>query len=373
MLNSDTLIDLQESRLHTLKANFVQELNGLESEFENERAGLLTQHAREMADIMSIMGRMEQDFQDVEADAKHEYSSHRDDVKNKNLEEKHALRIQLESTVEDLWRQFQTALSQYNSSTEERKKQFEDLKAKDQKNAKEIESQMKRLVKLQENIAHLKAKLSNNAKDYEERNRSLCEEKEAIQTHFQAMKRRMNSFREEEKRKLTELTVVTSKVLKKLDDKVAKAERIIKLAEMNSKLETEEEKMLPFYTPEAVTVKVDDGSADPEVIQQQETDRQTALPLDLPKEFDPMDQFSKRYNKVLLDRIALEQKRSTLREENEHLQSILKQYLDGLSVNEHVLSNLNPLLVVNGRTNAPLNHPEGPVNVTFIEASQVHV
>lgn len=61
-----------------------------------------------MADIMSIMGRMEHDFQEVEADAKHEYSSLKDDVKNKNLEEKHALRIQLESTVEDLWRQFQT-------------------------------------------------------------------------------------------------------------------------------------------------------------------------------------------------------------------------------------------------------------------------
>jgi capsule polysaccharide export protein KpsE/RkpR len=92
---------------------------------------------------------MEQDFQETEADAKHEYSSLKDDVKNKNLEEKHALRIQLEGTVEDLWRQFQAALNQYNASTEERKKQFEDLKQKDQKNAKEIEQQMKKLVKLQ--------------------------------------------------------------------------------------------------------------------------------------------------------------------------------------------------------------------------------
>lgn len=53
------------------------------------------------------MTRMEMDFQEIESDAKHEYSSLRDDVKNKNLEEKHALRIQLEGTVEDLWRQFQ--------------------------------------------------------------------------------------------------------------------------------------------------------------------------------------------------------------------------------------------------------------------------
>lgn len=51
--------------------------------------------------------------------------------------------------MEDLWRQFQAALNNYNATTEERKKQFEELKQKDQKNAKEIEHQMKKLVKLQ--------------------------------------------------------------------------------------------------------------------------------------------------------------------------------------------------------------------------------
>jgi hypothetical protein len=66
------------------------------------------------------------------------------------------LRIQLEGTVEDLWRQFQVALNQYNQSTEERKKQFEELKQKDQKNAKEIELQMKKLVNLQVCVLILK-------------------------------------------------------------------------------------------------------------------------------------------------------------------------------------------------------------------------
>lgn len=58
----------------------------------------------------------------------------------------------MEGTVEDLWRQFQAALNNYNATTEERKKQFEELKQKDQKNAKEIEHQMKKLVKLQVTI-----------------------------------------------------------------------------------------------------------------------------------------------------------------------------------------------------------------------------
>ena len=65
-----------------------------------------------------------------------------------NLEEKHALRVQLENAVEDLWMQFKAALTNYQETTEERKKAFEELKAKDEKSAKEIEMQMRKLQRI---------------------------------------------------------------------------------------------------------------------------------------------------------------------------------------------------------------------------------
>ena len=89
--------------------------------------------------------------------------------------------------------------------------------------------------------------MSNNAKDYEERNKALKEEKDAIQTQFQSLKKKMNNFREQERERLTELTILSNNTIKTLKGKVEKAEMIIKLAEMNRKLETEEEKVLPFY------------------------------------------------------------------------------------------------------------------------------
>ena len=58
------------------------------------------------------------------------------------------MRMQLEGAVEELWRQFQEALRQYNSTTEDRKKHFEELKAKDMKSAQEIEMQMRKLQKI---------------------------------------------------------------------------------------------------------------------------------------------------------------------------------------------------------------------------------
>lgn len=64
------------------------------------------------------------------------------------MEEKHALRVQLESMVEDLWGQFQQALKNYQETTGERKKAFEELKAKDEKSANEIEMQMRKLQRI---------------------------------------------------------------------------------------------------------------------------------------------------------------------------------------------------------------------------------
>ncbi len=83
-----------------------------------------------------------------------------------------------------------------------------------------------------------------------------------------------------------------------------------------------------------------------------------------------MQQFSKRYNKVFLDKLALQNKFGSLSDENARLRSILKQYLDGITLSESVLSQLNPLIVVNGKTNAPLRQ-RGPLQITCVEAAHV--
>ena len=72
----------------------------------------------------------------------------RDEIKNKNLEEKHALRVQLELAVEDYWGQFQAALKNYQETTKDREKGFLELKTKDEKSAKEIEMQMRKLQRI---------------------------------------------------------------------------------------------------------------------------------------------------------------------------------------------------------------------------------
>jgi dynein regulatory complex subunit 2 len=61
------------------------------------------------------------------------------------MEDKQGLRMQLEAVVEDLWQQFSAALRNYQESTEERKKAYEELQSKDENSSREIEVQMRKL------------------------------------------------------------------------------------------------------------------------------------------------------------------------------------------------------------------------------------
>merc|ERR1712232_838378 len=162
-----------------------------------------------------------------------------------------------------------------------------------------------------------------------------------------------NKFRTEEKKRLVDLTLNARNCIKSLNDQLCLAEKIIKTAELCRKFETEREKVLPFYLSRDLLTEFEEGDLDfgDEELKEEIRKELTDVGID---EWTYLDNFFKRFNKVKLDHCAIEQEGKRLNKENSQLRSILKQFLDGVSVNEDVLSQPNPLLVVNGKVN--LNH-----------------
>ena len=71
-------------------------------------------------------------------------------------------------------------------------------------------------------------------------------------------------------------------------------------------------------------------------------------------EWDYLNNFFKRFNKVTLDHAAVERERARLVGENGQLRAALKMYLDDLAVNEDVMSDrFNSLLKVGTQTLQP--------------------
>lgn len=87
--NIDQLLALQRCRLSLLEENYNMELESLTKEFETERKTIVDQHEKEIRYLQDVFMAMEQNYIDSEYESKLEFQSMWDDLKNKNLEEKH--------------------------------------------------------------------------------------------------------------------------------------------------------------------------------------------------------------------------------------------------------------------------------------------
>jgi len=311
---------------------------------------------------------MEAEFNEQENDARQEFESTREEIKNKNSEEYNVLRFTLEGLIEELERHFDSAHANYMATTEQRTQDFKNLTVKDQQSARTIETQMKRLQRLQDSLTHWKTKLASNGRKCEARNAALKEERDGISKHFQELKGRMNKFREREALRLQELTINSQAAIGALKSRLDKAEKIIKLAEMTRKFETEREKVLPFY--ESSVEEEEKAATDAAEVRkalQSSAAGKDGAPIE---EWNYLDHFFQRFNKVMLDLMAIEKERDRLGKQNGDLRSILKQYLDGISVNEDVINSPNPLLVVNHKTNIVMPAAyKAPAQHTIVEGA----
>jgi len=418
--NVDKLIDLQDARLLALENEFEKELSTLEDDFQAERDAIVRQHALECAELHDIMSAVANENAEAEAEARQEHEQTREEIRNKNLEDINVLRITLDGTIEELEQHFEAAHLNYLQNTDQRTADFKHLTSKDQELSKEIEVKMRKIERLQASSLHWRTKIAQNVKECHERNRALQEEKDTISMHFQALKNKMNKFREGQEKRLLELTKNVQRAKGSLQERLNLAAHILTLSELARKCETEREKVLPLYASSVADADAQDLNGNMENVgmggagspiggvmefsggmgtgQQMNAMGNGTLSGDAAMdgklggtdgiaggsagasggasmdEWSYLDNFWKRYNKALLDKLAIEKEKQRLQKENGDLQSILKQYIDGISVNEVVMGNLNPLLVVNGRIN--LNQPKAKIggnkeSITVVEGNHM--
>lgn len=409
----DALLDLQYTSVKKLQSTFDERVCELEEEFDTEKTEIINGHARLKREFGDILAAMENEFQEAEQEAWHDFESAREEIKNRNSEEYNVLKLSLENIIEELEHHFEQAHQAYLASTNARTQSFKELTERDSQSATQIERRMRKLVRLQDALAHWRTKIASNSREWDGRNKALRGEKDVMSKHYQQLKSRMNNFRAIEAERLKALTLDSGATIRTLKEKVASAERMIKLAELNRKLETEQEKVIPFQpngpVPAAAVTEVEEALAaqKAEAIEglkgkgedaEAEAEASTSggagegvkaggavaddgshlssaglgadgQPVD---EWDYLNRFFQRFNRVELDRLAIDKERARLERENGELRNILKQYLDGISVNEDVINNPgNPLLVVNNKLHLTVEPQRQEVPHTVVEASHV--
>jgi hypothetical protein len=90
-------------------------------------------------------------------------------------------------------------------------------------------------------------------------------------------------------------------------------------------------------------------------------------------EIESLKNFWKRYNKVLLDVIAIKKQKTEVEKQNELLKSMLQQYYDGFTVNNLVMTGENPLLIIDNKNKLNYQIENSKTNQTVQEAAFIYV
>jgi dynein regulatory complex subunit 2 len=357
------LVNLHENRLHRLEAEFERDLHTLKTEFDSERQEIVATHTRETNALRRIIHAVESEERTRAEEAKHTHETEREEIRNKNLEDINMLRINLENKIEDLERQFDEAHQRYVDQTDQANRNFKRLVKKDRQLNKQIDVQKQRIHRLQAKLSSWKKTMSQTETECKARNQALRAQKDTMHKHCQDLKLRMKKFRQAQMANLKDLSVNSREACLANQKNIELAERILRLAELCRKYETEKERVCPYMsttdplsdeTPSTADAKhADSKTTVTSRASASKTENMSSTDTEHDKlaAWDCFDNLHKKFNKVLLDKLAIEKEKQRLQAENNDLRAVVKQYLDGLAVSSNALSGPNSLLIVNGRLN----------------------
>ncbi|CAM6103332.1 unnamed protein product [Calypogeia fissa] len=349
-----TLIDLHHTRVQIMEADFQSKLQRIEEEFSKERLYITSKHEKNKKELKDMMAAMENEFQKALNELRQEFESTREELKNKSTEDYNVAKISLEGTVEDLENQIQETHQTYLSSTEAKTIAFKKMVKKDTIMARLIEQRMRKLIRLHELLAYWRARIGTNSREWEASNKALRQEKDRINKHYQDLKRSLNKMHTSEHEKLKEISKMSGEACIDLKGKLVMGRRLIKLGELNRKLETEYEQIFTFdpFNITSTSPSTDDQSDIPNTLKPfsnwqigapkaGETNaapksggdqKMTSWAVDDTgnevHELNYFDNMNKKFNKVMLEKMALNLERKRLTEANHQLQKQLEHCLD---------------------------------------------
>jgi len=105
-------------------------------------------------------------------------------IRNKNIEEDHQMRSNLEEKIEGMKDQCNSALNAYRLSTETNTSDYKAFLARDANLSKHVEKKLRQVERMQTSIAHWKGKIAATTAECEERNSYLRAEKENLVHHY---------------------------------------------------------------------------------------------------------------------------------------------------------------------------------------------
>ncbi|KAI5063407.1 hypothetical protein GOP47_0021954 [Adiantum capillus-veneris] len=197
-------------------------------------------------ELHDMIHAMQNECKEAENELRQDFEASREEIKNKNTEEYNVLKISLERSIEDLECKIEEIHQAYLESTDSKTQAFKRMMEKDKVTAHLIEQRMRKLLHLHESIAYRRAKIATDSREWESRNKAMRDQKDGMNKHYQGLKRKISKLRSQAHQDLKAVSNLSDDVQADFQKKLDMAGTIVKLGQLNSKLELEHERVFPF-------------------------------------------------------------------------------------------------------------------------------
>ncbi|XP_046390508.1 dynein regulatory complex subunit 2 [Ischnura elegans] len=327
----DRLIVLQSERLRFLHKDYVNKKNLLLKDGRKRLQECKVSNFMAQEHLSVIIHASETKFLKSESEARNEFITKTTEWKNMYDNEHNLMMGCREDKIEVLTKIFNDTTNEYLNSTEERRKHYATLKAKDDLNRCIIEKQSKRLEDGQVLTEKLKEHLASLRVSYDISMNNMKEERNELSAYFSQLRNNSLLMEKIDKEKITHVAVASNNVINYLEKLIDQANNILRLAQSCRRFETIQEKVVkPGFS--------DDKPENHQLSACDSEDEETSNWLKcILADYKELDGFWKRFNKVLMERATLKLHYSALSVENDQLKAALRHYFSSISPSSQMI------------------------------------
>jgi len=233
------LTNLQDSRIKGIFKEFDRDVNELENEFDSETKQIKENFDEEQIEINNMLKLIKNEYNEKISILTIEFKRIREGLLSQISDKYTKLQEKIKKMAQNEVNKFSNEINDIKAKSKE--KQNIDRNNIRQLNTFErnIANKKKQVDKLNEELKQWKIKIKQNNDDWEIKNSMLRKEKEKMMESYKILKMKLIIFRNNQREKLKKLVKNSWDCILKLKEYIKLSEKIIKLAEICRRLETE--------------------------------------------------------------------------------------------------------------------------------------
>lgn len=345
ILHTEKFDDLRKIKIKSINENFDKNLKILNEEFENEYKEIMKDTLEQKKYLKDMIETIkEEEIQKCNI-VKENFQQLKEEAKDKTNEQMELMQTEMNTKKVNIYNALENLFQKFMNDTKEKFKKYTNLMKVNTADSKAIEETIKRISKTKNRIKLTSLKIIQMKKEFEDKNLKIKKENDEIAKNFLALKNKMFKFREKERKKLTFLVCNTKKASEKLKKIYKLGEKLLKVTELCRKLEFKNEKITPF-----IKSKINEEKKKISLTDSKLESIENLMEIKEIGKFDFLNNYLKRYNKVLLDTLAIKKEKEELKNRNKDLKNKLLKYMDGLTISKFVLDKPENKLLITTST-----------------------